>query len=309
MMRVTLLASRRRGVHRPKRVARVAGAEHTRRVNTDPFGDAEVPADPHRALELLERQASALYAAAAPKGMSPSGNERVYKKERRELEAVLAGLGVAMPFPWASLEECLAFYKATISGSGAYGRRKADIASRAAHTAEMLQRRIDDHAAGNVQAELTGLHGAAEDALADPSAIRLELTRIEDSIAEDPSAAIGKSKNLIEATAKAVLTELGQPVPNNESPAHLAALALKALGLDRQTVAAHYPIMGKILGQLNGIASSVADLRNAVGDGHGGSSALGLDLREGRLAARAAVAWSCFMIETLEERQRSGGTP
>ncbi len=93
-------------------------------MNTDPFGDAEVPADPHRALELLERQASALYAAAAPKGMSPSGNERVYKKERRELEAVLAGLGVAMPFPWASLEECLAFYKATISGSGAYGRRK-----------------------------------------------------------------------------------------------------------------------------------------------------------------------------------------
>ena len=155
---------------------------------------------------------------------------------------------------------------------------------------------------------MTGLHGAAEDALADPSAIRLELTRIEDSIAEDPSAAIGKSKNLIEATAKAVLTELGQPVPNNESPAHLAALALKALGLDRQTVAAHYPIMGKILGQLNGIASSVADLRNAVGDGHGGSSALGLDLREGRLAARAAVAWSCFMIETLEERQRSGIT-
>ena len=143
---------------------------------------------------------------------------------------------------------------------------------------------------------MTGLHGAAENAVADPSAIRLELTRIEDSIAEDPSAAIGKSKNLIEATAKAVLTELGQPVPNNESPAHLAALALKALGLDRQTRRkSDYPIMGKILGQLNGIASSVADLRNAVGDGHGGSSALDLDLREGRLAARAAVAWSCFL--------------
>ena len=26
-------------------------------------------------------------------------------------------------------------------------------------------------------------------------------------------------------------------------------------------------------------------------------------------AARAAVAWSCFMIKTLEEHQRSGGTP
>jgi hypothetical protein len=89
----------------------------------------------------------------------------------------------------------------------------------------------------------------------------------------------------------AVLTELGQPVPNNGSPAQLAALALKALGLDRRAVADHDPIMGKILGQLNGIASSVADLRNAVGDGHGGSSAPGLDLREGRLAARAAVAW------------------
>ncbi len=183
-------------MHRPKLLARVAGAEDTRRVNTDPFGYAEVPADPHRALELLERQESALYAAAAPTGMSPSGSERVYKKERRELEAALAGLGVAMPFPWASLEECLAFYKAKISGSGAYGRRKADIASRAALAAELLQRRIDDHAAGNVQVGLTGLHGAVEDALADPSSIRLELARIEDSIAEDPSAAIGKSKNL-----------------------------------------------------------------------------------------------------------------
>ncbi len=142
-------------MHRPKLLARVAGAEDTRRVNTDPFGYAEVPADPHRALELLERQESALYAAAAPTGMSPSGSERVYKKERRELEA-----------------------------------------ARAALAAELLQRRIDDHAAGNVQVGLTGLHGAVEDALADPSSIRLELARIEDSIAEDPSAAIGKSKNL-----------------------------------------------------------------------------------------------------------------
>lgn len=278
-------------------------------MNVDPFGDAAVPADPHHALELLERQASALYAAAAPKGMSPSGNERAYRQGRQQLEAILVELGIPSPFPWASLEECLAFYKAEISGQGAYALRKKDLAARKARTAELLQRRIDDNAAGDVRSGLAGLGRAAGGALANPSAIRLELQRIENAIEADPSAAIGKAKNLIEATAKVVLTELGHPVQGTAQAPQLAAQTLKALGLDRQTVASHDPLMAKILGQLNGLASGVADLRNAVGDGHGSASAVGLDLREGRLAARAAVAWCCFMIETLEERQKSSRTP
>lgn len=273
-------------------------------MNADPFGDAAVSADPHLALELLERQESALYAAAAPKGMSPSGNERVYQKQRRELEAILAELGVASPFPWASLEECLAFYKARISGPGAYARRKKDISARLARTAEVLQRRIDDNAAGDVQAGLTGLGRAAEGALADPSAIRAELKRIEAAIETDPSGVIGKAKNLIEATAKAVLTALGQPVSDRAKVPQLAAQTLKALGLDRRIAAGHDQLMAQVLGQLNGLAGSVDTLRNAVGDGHGSASAVGVDLREGRLAARAAVAWCSFVIETLEERQK-----
>jgi hypothetical protein len=48
--------------------------------------------------------------------------------------------------------------------------------------------------------------------LADPSAIREGVERIRRAISDDPALAIGSAKELIESTAKVVLTERGQPV-------------------------------------------------------------------------------------------------
>jgi hypothetical protein len=47
--------------------------------------------------------------------------------------------------------------------------------------------------------------------LADPSAIREGFERIRRAIADDPALAVGSAKELIESTAKVVLTERGQP--------------------------------------------------------------------------------------------------
>src|ERR1700752_3945538 len=47
--------------------------------------------------------------------------------------------------------------------------------------------------------------------LADPSAIREGFQRIRRAISDDPALAVGSAKELIESTAKIVLTERGQP--------------------------------------------------------------------------------------------------
>lgn len=151
----------------------------------DPFqAGAARPPDPRRALDLLEQQASALAAAAAPQKIDYRGDERRYRAQDKELDTILGRLGIRSPFPWATLAECLAYGKTEFPQN--YQARRADISKRKAHVAELLQRRIDDDAAGDPQAGVSGLRSAAEGLLPDPSAIRVELARIEASIHTDP---------------------------------------------------------------------------------------------------------------------------
>jgi hypothetical protein len=225
------------------------------------------------------------------------------ERDAGELDAILDRLGIRSPFPWDSLAECLAWGKTEFPRN--YAARRADISARKDRVAKLLQRRIDDHAAGDPRAELARLASAAEELLTDPSAIRVELERIEASIYTDPGTAIGKAKNLIEATAKAVLLDLGKPVTDTSKAPQLAAAAMEALGVDRRAAGQDKKV-ASILGQLHAVANGIAALRNDVGDAHGPATAVvGLDLRYGRLAVRSAVAWCAFMLKTLEERRKS----
>lgn len=105
-----------------------------------------------------------------------------------------------------------------------------------------------------------------------------------------------------------MLLDRGKPVSDASKVPQLAAQAMEALGVDRRA-AGHDQKVAWILGQLHGLTNGIAALRNDVGDGHGqATAASGLDLRYGRLAVRAAIAWCAFMLETLEER-RKGSTP
>jgi hypothetical protein len=68
--------------------------------------------------------------------------------------------------------------------------------------------------------------------LADPSAIREGFERIRRAISDDPALAVGSAKELIESTAKVVLSERGQPFDDKSNLPKLARAAQVSLGLD-----------------------------------------------------------------------------
>lgn len=154
---------------------------------------------------------------------------------------------------------------------------------------------------GDPMAAIRALATIASDVLPDASAIRVELARLERSLDEDPSLAIGKAKNLIEATAKAVLAQKGQPVATNVNVPTLVKGAMEALGVHPdQADAAKSPLIRDILTDLRDIALKIGTLRNKVGDGHGSSAAVtGIEARDSRLAVRAAIAWCAYMLDSL----------
>lgn len=140
--------------------------------------------------------------------------------------------------------------------------------------------------------------------IADASAIRLQLGRIQRAILDDPALAVGSAKELIESTAKVVLRERGLPVDDKADLPPLVRAAQQALGL-HPTSAAPGPdgsdAVKKILGSVSGIAIGLAELRNrGYGTGHGTASApVGLGPRHAHLAVNAAFTWCQLMLDTL----------
>lgn len=142
--------------------------------------------------------------------------------------------------------------------------------------------------------------------LTDPSAIHAALDRISRAGHEDPALAIGSAKELIESTAKIVLTKLGIPVNKKDGLQELIKKAQQGLRLHPDTTTpgpdGRKPI-AKILGSLSGVAVGVVELRNeGYGTGHGMAKApIGLHSRHVHLVVAAASAWCQFMLETLDD--------
>jgi Abortive infection C-terminus len=69
--------------------------------------------------------------------------------------------------------------------------------------------------------------------------------------------------------------------------------------------------MKHILGGLGQIAAGMAELRNLYGTGHGrGQRIKGLKTRHAEFAARAAIAYTAFVLDTVNDPTapwRSGG--
>jgi hypothetical protein len=141
--------------------------------------------------------------------------------------------------------------------------------------------------------------------LSDESAIRLHLARIQDAVDDRPEEVIGAAKDLIEATAKHVLIQLGESVPRNANLPELARLAQRALALHPEVLAPTRPgadTIKKILGALSTIVVGVAEMRNFYGTGHGQvERTLGLHARHARLTALVAQAYVTFLLETLSD--------
>jgi hypothetical protein len=142
--------------------------------------------------------------------------------------------------------------------------------------------------------------------LTDPSGIRAELERIRRALPDDPAGAIGAAKQLVEATAKVVLTERHLPVAGDAKVPELVKAAQQALHLHPSSI-----ILGpdsseavkKILGGVSSIAVGVAELRNrGYGSGHGqASTPTGLSPRHAHLAVNAAITWCHLLLDTLAD--------
>jgi len=143
--------------------------------------------------------------------------------------------------------------------------------------------------------------------LTDPVAIHEHLDRIARAVSDDDAAqAIGSAKELIESTAKVVLTECGKPFSDRDDLPDLVKASQFALGVHPTSTAAGpdgSDAVKKILGGATNVALGIAELRNrGYGTGHGmGQRRVGLGARHARLAVAGARMWCEFMLDTLHD--------
>jgi AbiJ N-terminal domain 5/Abortive infection C-terminus len=140
--------------------------------------------------------------------------------------------------------------------------------------------------------------------LRDPAAIEAQLQRIRRALEDDFEQAIGSAKDLVEATAKTVLSELGVEYNERSDLPELARAVQRELGLHPEVLAPTSPgaeIVRKILGALATISSGIAGLRNEYGTGHGRGTQLRLQRRHAELAVDAAILYCRTLLATLAD--------
>lgn len=126
---------------------------------------------------------------------------------------------------------------------------------------------------------------------------------------ENPTDAIGKSKDLIESCCKTILESQGIAYDKNWTVAQLVKETSKVLDVDGNDVDPNGlgKIVKQILGGLQGIASGVAEFRNRYGTGHGKSASFeGLPVRHAKLAVGSAATLVEYLWETYEWRKLQG---
>jgi len=137
------------------------------------------------------------------------------------------------------------------------------------------------------------------------SDVRLHMSRLA-RLEQEPEEMIGAAKELVEATVKHVLLELDSEVPENEDLPALTKKALTKLGLHPTVIAPTAKgaeIMKRILEGQARTAPGLAELRNlGYGTGHGqGRRVKGLKRRHAELAARSAITFTAFVLDTLHD--------
>jgi hypothetical protein len=107
--------------------------------------------------------------------------------------------------------------------------------------------------------------------------MRRQVERIRRDHADDPEAAVGQSKELIETTCKTILNLTGDAPETKEDLPKLIARTLSHLGLDPAQID---PVGGdplearaakRMLGGVSSVLNGAGELRNARGTGHGRS--------------------------------------
>jgi len=102
------------------------------------------------------------------------------------------------------------------------------------------------------------------------------------------SAAIGAAKDLTEAACKVAIERAGGTAPRNEKLQVLFKQTLAVTGVEK--------VEGDVGRSLAATVQRLAELRNAVGAGHGRASQPNVDGRRARLAATAAFGIALFVL-------------
>lgn len=156
----------------------------------------------------------------------------------------------------------------------------------------------------NTQHAIQAAMTAAE--VIDEDYIHRQVSRMTNSIDNDPDLAIGTAKELIETVCHTILAERGKPVTDKPEMLPLVRRALEELKLvpegigDEQKGARS---IKSVLGSLSAISQNMAELRNLYGTGHGKhGKRKGLEPRHARLTVGAASTLVIFMFETHTAR-------
>ena len=124
---------------------------------------------------------------------------------------------------------------------------------------------------------------------------------------ENPTEAIGKSKELIESCCKTILEKLGIGIDKKWDVVRLVDETVKLLKVTPKDISDTVPeatAIKTILGNLKNIAVNVATLRNAYGSGHGKTASYkGLEPRHAKLAVGSSITLVNFLWDSYERQQ------
>lgn len=183
---------------------------------------------------------------------------------------------------------------------GCFDARAGDFADEAVHLKrELLQQGwiLDENAyaapAGRVDLETGGRQALDE-----------QLARIQRNV-DDPGALLGTAKDLVEAISKFVLEERFMMPPRTLSFDEVLHLALDQLGLLPTLVDATRPgekQLRAIYQSAKTVASTVNELRNLQGAGHGRTLPTGVSPETGPYVIREAAHVAELMLSTHDRQ-------
>ena len=121
---------------------------------------------------------------------------------------------------------------------------------------------------------------------------------------ENPTDAIGKAKELIESCCKTILDNKNVSWDKNWDMSNLTGETLNLLNLTPKAIPDTDPVSENIkavLGNLRGITTKLAEIRNPYGSGHGKSASFtGLEIRHAKLAVGCSITVVTFLWDTYE---------
>lgn len=136
--------------------------------------------------------------------------------------------------------------------------------------------------------------------------LRRHLDTIDRDLNDDPAAAISSCKNLIESQCKIVLTDLGVEFSERDDLPGLFAKVAAELNINADAVQGNSrgsDAIRKAMRALTTTVQSIAEARNAIGNGHGSDGLSPATPRHAGLVFNSTVAVAQFIADTWHEHQ------